>query len=99
MGKVLPLNNLQKRGWQLPNRCHLCGSAEVTVHHILLHCPVVSSLWEIIFALVGSHWVLPSTVKEAVCSWRGSFVGKKRKKSGGQFLYVFFGQFGRRGIR
>ena len=61
-GKVLTLDKLQRRGWQLRNRCNLCGCVEETVHHILLHYPIVSSLWEIIFTLVGVHWVFPKTV-------------------------------------
>ena len=76
-GKVLTLDKLQKRGWQLLNRCYLCGYAEELVHHILLHYPVVSPLWEIAFVLIGVSWVFPKTVKEALLSWRGSFVGRK----------------------
>ena len=34
----------------------------------------------IIFGLLDIKWVLPETVKEALTSWRGSFVGKKRKQ-------------------
>ncbi|KAL6339823.1 hypothetical protein AAG906_034911 [Vitis piasezkii] len=79
-GKVLTLDRLQKRGWQLPNRCFLCGCEEETVNHILLHCTVVRVLWEIVFVLFGIQWVLPETVKDMLFSWRGSFVGKKRKK-------------------
>ena len=34
-----------------------------------------------VFSLFGAQWVFPETVKEAVISWKGSFVGKKRKKN------------------
>ena len=51
------MDKLQRRGWHLPNRCYLCGCDEETVHHLLLHCSVVSPLWEIIFSLVGISWV------------------------------------------
>ena len=66
--RFLNLDKLQKRGWQLPNICYLCGCAEESVHHILLHCSMASSLWEIIFSLVGVHWVLPKTMKETLIS-------------------------------
>ena len=65
---------------QLPNCCFLCGCEEENVNHILLHCIVTRILRDIIFGLIGIKWVLPETVKEALISWRGSFVGKKRKK-------------------
>ena len=43
-GKILTLDRLQKRGWQLPNCCFLCGCEEENVNHILLHCIVVRVL-------------------------------------------------------
>ncbi|RVW44612.1 Heat shock protein 90-5, chloroplastic [Vitis vinifera] len=79
-GKVLTLDKLQIRGVQLPNCCFLCGCAEENVNHILLHCIVARALWDIIFGLLDIKWVFPETVKEALTSWRGSFVGKKRKQ-------------------
>ena len=66
--------------WQFPNRCFLCGCEEETVNHILLHCTVVWVLWEIVLVLFGIQWVFPETIKDMLFSWRGSFVGKKRKK-------------------
>ena len=79
-GKVLTLDKLQRRGWQLPNRCYLCGCAEESIHHILLHCLVVRPLWEIILSLVGISWVFPKEVKDVLLSWKGSYVGKKGRK-------------------
>ena len=79
-GKVLTLDSLQRRGFQLPNRCFLCECEEESVNHILIYCTVVRALWDIVFGLVDVKWVFPGTVKEVLASWRGSFVGKKRKK-------------------
>ncbi|RVW47209.1 AP-1 complex subunit gamma-2 [Vitis vinifera] len=50
-GRVLTLDRLQKRGWQLPNCCFLCGCEEETVNHILIHCIVVRVLWDIVLGL------------------------------------------------
>ena len=52
-GKVLTLDKLQKRGWQLPNCCFLCGCKEETVNHILIHYIVVRVLWDIVLGLLG----------------------------------------------
>ena len=46
----------------------------------MLHCPMVSPLWDLFFSLIGFFWVFPKTVKDALISWKGSFVGKKRRK-------------------
>ena len=78
--KVLTLDKLQRRGGQLPNWCFLCGCEEENVNHILLHGTVVRALWEIVLALFGANWVFPEKVKQMLVSWRGPFVGRKRKK-------------------
>ena len=36
--KVLTLDDIQRRGWSLVNRCFLCLNEEESVDHILLHC-------------------------------------------------------------
>ena len=77
---MLTLDRLLLRGVQLPNCCFLCGCEKENVNHILLHCIVTRALWDIIFGLIDINWVFPETVKEALISWRGLFVGKKRKK-------------------
>ena len=90
-GKVLTLDELQIRGWHLPNRCFLCGCAKETIYHILLHCLVVRPLWEIILSLVGVSWVFSKDVKDILLSWKGSFVGKKRRMTWNSVpLYIFW---------
>ena len=42
-GKVLTLEQLKKRGFQLANRCLLCGKDEESLDHLLLHC---TSVWD-----------------------------------------------------
>ena len=53
-GKVLTLDRLQKRGWQLPNQCFLSGSEEENVNYLLIHCTVARVLWEIVLCLFGA---------------------------------------------
>ncbi|RVW71658.1 Translation factor GUF1-like, mitochondrial [Vitis vinifera] len=79
--KVLTLDKLQRRGWQFPNRCFLCGCEEENVNHILLHCTVVRALWEIVLALFGANWVFPEKVKDML-----GVYGR-----GVLFAYRFFG--------
>ena len=88
---MLTLDRLQKRGWQLPNCCFLCGCEEESVNHILIHYIVAKVLWNMVFALFGVQWVFLKTVKEVLLSWRGPFVGKKRKKIWKSIpLYIFW---------
>ena len=41
---------------------------------------MAKGLWNIILALCGVQWVFPNSVKEVLSSWKGSFVGRKRKE-------------------
>ena len=77
-GKASTLDQIQKRGRPLANRCFLCKGNEETIDHLLLHCGVTRVLWDI-FSFFGVHWVLPSSILQTLEGWRGSFVGKKRK--------------------
>ena len=56
----------------------------------MLHCSIVSSLWEIIFTLVGVHWVFPKSVKEAIICWDGFFCGQEEKEDLEINSYVYF---------
>ena len=50
-GKVLILDQLQKMGHSLENRCFLCLSEVETVDHLLLHCAKTRVLWNLLFFL------------------------------------------------
>ena len=54
-GKVLTLDQLQKRGWSLINRCFFCKEEEESINHIFLHCFLVKFLWQLVFDLFGIH--------------------------------------------
>ena len=90
-GNVLTLDRLQRRGVQLSNCCFLRECEEENVNHILIHCIVVRALWDIVLGLVDVKRVFPETVKEVLITWRGSFVGKKKKKVWESIpLYIFW---------
>ena len=43
-GKVLNVDQLEKRGYSMANRCSLCGMDEVNIEHLSMHCSMVCSL-------------------------------------------------------
>ena len=79
-GKALTLDQIQKRGLSLVNRCYLCQMHEESIDHIILHCLKTRALWEMFFTLFRVSCMLPSSVKSTFLGWIESFVGKKRKE-------------------
>ena len=55
----------------------------------LITCSTIVS-WHLLFALFGLSWVLPSSVRELLSSWHGSFLGRKRKKVSQAALLCLF---------
>ena len=56
-GKVLTLDQLQRKGFALANRCFLCQEVEERANHLLLHCAITRVLWDFLFSLFGIPWV------------------------------------------
>ena len=52
-GKVLTLDQIQKRGWVLANRCFLCQAHEESINHLLLHCEKTREVEKLFFTLFG----------------------------------------------
>ncbi|KAL4184979.1 hypothetical protein AMTRI_Chr10g228290 [Amborella trichopoda] len=57
------MDNLQKRGLPIPNRCALCECEEESNLHLFLLCGFSSDLWDRVLQLFGIHWVTPPSVK------------------------------------
>ena len=64
-GKALTLDMVQKRGWALENRCFMCLEKEENINHLLFHCSRTRALWDLLFALFGVSWVLPSSIRDS----------------------------------
>ena len=58
LGKILTTDNLRKRSIIDLDRCYMCKRCGESVDHLLLHCPIASELWSLVFCLFGIHWVM-----------------------------------------
>ena len=79
-GKVLTLDQLERRGIPLVNKCFLCEENEETIDHLLIHCSRAKMLWDLLLAIIDSNWVFPRTVRQLLLVWQSASVGKKRKR-------------------
>ena len=65
-GKALTLDQIQRRGWSLANKCFFCYNEEESIDLIFIHCVKVSymavafcSFWHVLGALFFD-WRYPS---------------------------------------
>ena len=53
--------------------CFMCKKDGETIDYLLIHCPVVGELWNMVFLLFGVQWVMSSGVVELLSSWSSKF--------------------------
>ena len=73
LGKILTTDNLLKRSIIVLDQCYMSKRCRESVDHLLLHCPIASELWSLVFCLFGLHCVMPLKVLEVFESWQGKF--------------------------
>ena len=61
--RILTIDQLKRRGWNMPNRCYLCKGEEETSDHLILFCKKATMLWSLLFSLFDVQWVLHSSIK------------------------------------
>lgn len=74
--RILPIDKLRNWGRVLVNGCYYCLQAEESCNHLLLWCPLVYSLWCLIYGLVGIDWVVAGFVEGEIWAWDGLYVKK-----------------------
>ena len=79
--KILTIDQLKRRGWNMPNRCYLRKVEEETSDHLILFCKKASMLWSLVFSLFDVQWVLHSSIKRNLKGWHGAFVTKRKEKA------------------
>ena len=98
-GKVLTMEQLRKRDFQMASWCLLCGRTKENLDHLLLHCHSIWSLWGGIISIPGLSWACLLSAKELLEGWNYSTIRKKTKKLWmAAPLYLFWAIFGGRGI-
>ena len=53
LGKVVTIDQLQKRRWSLTNRCFRCKVKKESIYHLLFHFSKVRVLWQLLFDFLG----------------------------------------------
>ena len=95
----MTMEQLKRRGVSLANRYYLCGEAEESLEHLLIHCPLLWVLWTSILVALGVVWVIPFSVRDLLLGWKEIRVRRDEKMVWLAAPLVFFGQSGRKEIK
>ena len=80
LGRILTIDNLWKRRVLILDWCCMCKSHGESVNYLLLHCPIAQELWNLIFTLFGTLWVMPRGVDDLFACWSGK-VGNSESRA------------------
>ncbi|CAN1815968.1 hypothetical protein LINPERHAP1_LOCUS27616 [Linum perenne] len=69
-GKIASLDNLQKRGFQLANRCVLCSSNLESINHLFLRCEFAERVWNRISSALSIFGPRGENVKSVFMEWK-----------------------------
>ncbi|CAN1275856.1 Putative ribonuclease H protein At1g65750 [Linum perenne] len=68
--KIASLDNLQKRGFQLANRCALCSAHLESINHLFLRCDFAVRVWNRISSALSIFGPLGESVKNVFMEWK-----------------------------
>ncbi|CAN1805213.1 Putative ribonuclease H protein At1g65750 [Linum perenne] len=68
--RIATIDNLQRRGLALPNRCALCEMEAESVNHLFIHCSFSSQVWSKLSSTLSIHGPLPSSFGDFLRMWK-----------------------------
>ena len=71
--KILTWENLRKRGFVRPSKCHLCGLQEETTNHLLNMCEFTSSIWNWVASIFNQIDRKENDIMKTLKTWRKYF--------------------------
>ncbi|CAN1832347.1 Putative ribonuclease H protein At1g65750 [Linum perenne] len=69
--RILTIDNLKRRGFQMPNRCSLCFCEEESVNHIFILCPFSTRVWRLLSSKLSFSGPFAAEATDFISSWKG----------------------------
>lgn len=71
--RTLTWENLRKKGFQGPSKCHMCQQEEETMNHLFNSCDWASQLWLWLEAILEDTDRNRESIQESIINWRKNF--------------------------
>lgn len=78
-----------KRNFILINWCVLCKTDAETIDHLFIHCPFAIGVWNYIMSSFGVSWVMPRSILDVICCWKGVMGKQGHGKVWDGFIHHF----------
>ncbi|CAN0845480.1 Putative ribonuclease H protein At1g65750, partial [Linum grandiflorum] len=88
--KIATIDNFQRRGFHLENKCVLCGKAVETVDHIFIVCSFSYKVWCLIVSTLSIHGPNLFDVIGLISSWKGMNCTSQFRFATTAVLHSFF---------
>lgn len=71
--EMLTIDILWKQKIWIWDWCFMWKINGESVDHLLIHCPIATKLWSMVFTLCGIHLVMLKTAVDLLACWQGKF--------------------------
>jgi hypothetical protein len=71
--RILTWDNLRKRGFTGPSRCHLCQTQEETTNHLLDECAYTAELWDWAASIFRQSDRIRGNIAATIKLWRENY--------------------------
>ncbi|CAN1807424.1 Putative ribonuclease H protein At1g65750 [Linum perenne] len=69
--KIATVDNLQRKGFLMANRCVMCLNCSESVDNLFLHCAFASRVWSLLSSKLSFHGPFPSDMRGFISAWKG----------------------------
>jgi ribonuclease HI len=76
--RILTWDNLRKRGFTGPSRCHLCQTQEETTNHLLDDCAYTAELWDWAASIFRQSDRIRGNIAATIKLWRENYSDQEK---------------------
>lgn len=69
LDKILTIDNLKSKGWNLADRCVMCLQEEESMDHLFVHCAMGHMVWRFFLSHLNVLWSFPFHFRELISGW------------------------------
>lgn len=89
-GRIMTLDNVKRKHFQLVTRCYFCNEMGETVDLLMLHCQWSQKLWDLIFSTLGVHLAMVGSVRNTLKAWTCMAIQRNGRKIWCALPYCIF---------